>query len=504
MSLIASAIDYQFFQDVFFKLEEQGIFFDHVLTKYHPNVSNFKFFKNPKIKAVDVSKFFNLVDLIELNKSHELPLDKHIIDFLAPVERDYYILTDRFNYIPRSFRYRKLMFRESVRFWFNYLQAENITFFFASCTPHDLAGYTCYHIAKYLNVPTLQLNQTIINDYIISMYDYRIGEKVPANYLTDYSDEEAISEIPEKLYSRALGKSNVLQFSIKQNASVMSGNVASVQIPNLGKHNSIALNDASHLNLTDYRDKFNLLYLDYKVPNFVRRLIKYYEKKRIERLKSDYQALTIAPDYTQKYIYFATHMQPERTTTPEAGVFEDHYLAVAILAKSLPESWKLYVKEHPAQFHNKHRRLKTIHARNALDYKMLASLKNVQLIRAESSSAELIKNAQIVSTLSGSVGWEALMQSKTCIIFAPAWYSASQSIRIINDVAEGKAAIAELSRKSGAEIHSDVLKYLHYMRDKLHIGNIGDDVYLDAITLPYEEHLNSITKLIANEVKSKS
>ena len=52
----------------------------------------------------------------------------------------------------------------------------------------------------------------------------------------------------------------------------------------------------------------------------------------------------------QPFVYVPLHLQPERSTNPLGGVFDEQYLMVGMISSELPSGWRIYVKEHPSQF----------------------------------------------------------------------------------------------------------------------------------------------------------
>ncbi|HFU75985.1 MAG TPA: hypothetical protein ENK66_07040, partial [Arcobacter sp.] len=96
-----------------------------------------------------------------------------------------------------------------------------------------------------------------------------------------------------------------------------------------------------------------------------------WEKKQ---LKNVYNTLAVSADLTVPYIYVALHYQPEKTTSPEGGVFVDQWLMISMLSRLLSKGWKLYVKEHFSQFSEK---LYGEQGRQRDFYQKVSALKNV-------------------------------------------------------------------------------------------------------------------------------
>jgi hypothetical protein len=102
----------------------------------------------------------------------------------------------------------------------------------------------------------------------------------------------------------------------------------------------------------------------------------------------------------QNYVFVGLHMQPEKTSQPMGGEFDNQLMMIKVLSDSIPEGWKVYVKDHPNQFNV--RKVPNRHYRNELFYKCIDELPNVEIVPLEIDSEVLIQNAQLVATLTGT------------------------------------------------------------------------------------------------------
>ncbi|MDC0563901.1 hypothetical protein OAP51_03785 [Alphaproteobacteria bacterium] len=145
------------------------------------------------------------------------------------------------------------------------------------------------------------------------------------------------------------------------------------------------------------------------------------------RLYQIYQNLSSNIDLeVQNYVFFAMQVQPERSSYPLAGVFDDQITSIKMLSDSIPNNWKVFVKEHPKLLRNPN--LTSKNYRSHEYYSFINSLPNVELVSIDVESKELIDNAQAVFTATGSVGWEALLQSKKVGVFGFPWYLGCSTI----------------------------------------------------------------------------
>ncbi|MFV9482472.1 hypothetical protein ACNI3T_01465 [Christiangramia sp. ASW11-125] len=135
-------------------------------------------------------------------------------------------------------------------------------------------------------------------------------------------------------------------------------------------------------------------------------------------LKKDYElnrkSLTSEVDLENPFIYFALHLQPEKTTSSYGGKYSDQALALEHLSSILPHGWKIYVKENPKQ---------SYFMRNPEFFRRLERIQNLEIVSPTYNTYDLIKNSKICATIAGTVGWEAITGGKPVIIFGwGAWY----------------------------------------------------------------------------------
>ncbi|MEK9154020.1 MAG: hypothetical protein AAB798_00960, partial [Patescibacteria group bacterium] len=105
--------------------------------------------------------------------------------------------------------------------------------------------------------------------------------------------------------------------------------------------------------------------------------------------------------------------EPEMAMLVLAPRWTDQINLIKQVAESLPLSFKLYVKEHPGM----------VGFRTRAYYQKLNKIPNVKLIHPNHDSHQIIKDAQIVATQTGTAGWEALLLQKPVITFGDVYYN---------------------------------------------------------------------------------
>lgn len=131
--------------------------------------------------------------------------------------------------------------------------------------------------------------------------------------------------------------------------------------------------------------------------------------------------IAITPNYTDKYVFFSLHFEPEATISGR-GLIDSQLVALKMLSQALPKEWKIYVKEHPHQFSINTRQLygyPVATFKTKRFYDEILKLENVILVNTNIKSKELIEKAEAVATLSGTSIIEAITLKKPVIVFAP-------------------------------------------------------------------------------------
>lgn len=140
-----------------------------------------------------------------------------------------------------------------------------------------------------------------------------------------------------------------------------------------------------------------------------------------------------------RYVGVALHYQPERTTSPEGGAFADQILLLEILDRVLPSDVYIVVKEHSTQFLvGWNGATSPITAgRSKVFYKRLSKLSGrVKFVSTEVPPFEFIDGAIGIATVTGTIGFEALLRSKPVICFGDAWYKGAPGVYPVKTVGD--------------------------------------------------------------------
>jgi hypothetical protein len=158
-----------------------------------------------------------------------------------------------------------------------------------------------------------------------------------------------------------------------------------------------------------------------------------FEHRKAHRGFRLYEKLASPPKDGEPFVYYPLHFEPERTTVPEGRRLTDQPDVIRRLADALPAGWKVYVKEHPRQFR---RGVLWSKARNEDFYRRLAADSRIRLVSLDVSSEQLVAEARVAATITGTSGWEALSAGVPAIAFGYPWYRNAPGLRTVDGDAD--------------------------------------------------------------------
>lgn len=166
-----------------------------------------------------------------------------------------------------------------------------------------------------------------------------------------------------------------------------------------------------------------------------------------------YDSLSVNYDHSKKYIYYALHMEPEAATLART-TFSNQLIIIKTLSNCLPDGWSLFVKEHPHQF-TKMNTSERYYFLASLDkfktkrfYSEIAKLPNTKLLKINSNNNSIIKNAQAISTINGTVILESIEINKPVVLFSQGTtpFSLVSDIFDISTTLECKEALDKIDK----------------------------------------------------------
>jgi len=151
------------------------------------------------------------------------------------------------------------------------------------------------------------------------------------------------------------------------------------------------------------------------------------------------------PQPGDRYFLFGLHFQPEATTLIQAPHLVDQLALLEAVAKAIPASHWLYVKEHAPMM-----------GRRPLNYyKRLKALRNVRLLSPHHDTHALIRGSEAVLTITGTMGWEALLYGVPTIVLGDVFYLSCGLAHVCHDLYQLPGLVAQTLTHKGQ--NEDVL-----------------------------------------------
>ena len=368
-------------------------------------------------------------------------------------------MMDRLDYDRHSFPFmeRERFYLVLVKKWLACIELYKPDFVISAVNPHRVFDYVLYLVCRYKGIP-----------YVSFQYTMNAGRIFPVEYFTNQS---VLAQLLDEDYKSNINKEirfSELPEDIQLNYEKMSKEYALARPTYMKQHDIADDKSKKMLFLIRRQLRGHKLFGDnglirnghkdtyYKNARYSIEestfSIRVWYLKRKQTLKYDaflakyYNSLVSDLSFDIPYIVFFLHYQPEATTSPLGGIFANQYLCIETLLKNTPDNVMIYIKEHPNQFMS-HMQGHTKRIREFYDD--LASNPRVKLVPFEIDSFTLMTNALAVSTVTGTVGWEAAVRKKPVIIFGLVWYERMKGVLRVTDDASAK------------KIYSFIMEYKH-------------------------------------------
>lgn len=119
------------------------------------------------------------------------------------------------------------------------------------------------------------------------------------------------------------------------------------------------------------------------------------------------------------FVFFPLHLEPEVAITLQSPFFSDQLAVVRHVAQSLPAGYKLVVKEHPQMLGFRPRSF----------FKELRKIPNVVVVHPRLRALDIIPRAELIVTLAGTAGFEAVLLKKPVVTFGEVFYNALSTVK---------------------------------------------------------------------------
>ncbi len=350
--------------------------------------------------------------------------------------------------VQRSFTYKQRLdlFRYLLCYWRGVVEQDDLHAFYSRETPHEVADYALLVVMKALGREMRMFAWTSIPGRWLLTDDYRHPRTIFApprgNGAEGFSDA-LYDEIVQPLRGayEAAKPSFMEDVPIHAtNTSEAGPSVVEALSRSVASTVALGLNGARSAVRT-YRQPAREAYP--RMPQTLSTIGSAWQVSHdAKRLGEVYEQVATSVPGGLQYVYYLLGYQPENTNCPEGGELCNQLLAISLLAESLPDGWELVVKEHPAQLMNDGRGVGDYGflGRDTSFYTAVAGIPGVRLASLTTDHFATLDAAQAISTLTGTVGWEASARGKPVLCLGEAWYEGAPNVFTVHDHATCSAA----------------------------------------------------------------
>ena len=356
--------------------------------------------KKKNLEALDISFIFQSRFL--LPKINEIKIcSQNVFRKLQECENLFYRIADRHSIVRPSTTNLRLIYCLTVSYLYKILISRKIETVFFHSTPHFAPCVALFYLCKeVLNIKTVICYATLVEKRIILTEDFRqpLLNQEALNTPVKFEGYNIFEESSIEKFIKTFNTSSIATNKTKVTISIaVFFKIVHYFLRKFRPKGFIKRVKGWVLRQNKFSDR-SIFYYD-PTRNATSRYYDFIANIKLLRLCNFYRSLTI--DFSslgqKPFAYMGLHVQPERTSLPEGGHYNEQYLAVLELSKSLPKGWVLLVKEHPAQFNLKD--LRKYKFRSKFFYESIARIPNVHLIDTNVSSKILLEKQKLQQLL---------------------------------------------------------------------------------------------------------
>ncbi len=414
--------------------------------------------------------FHNTIDAVRgipalgLDVSSFEPAGKNLLETMSPHEAQIIRMMDAVDIDGASYAKKKHLYTQYLSYWSGLLEKMKPDAILFADIPHIAHQYTLYALAKQKGVRTLMLRTIPVFGRLIFFSDHtcydELAEEVhkTKGKLFNVSDLSADARLYYERQTNLRVDAHPFYMKHEYIKGFQRGRRLLPNIQSIFQH----LRDGTLF--TTVHGYFGMLSRKRRIASIegfevtgfgLKKKMREWQGKKENFREEHSRFVTLNPDYSRKFIYVALHKQPEASTSAMGDVFVDQLLMVEMLSRSLLPDWFLYVKESPLQWVNPRAEL----GRYPGYYEEMARYPNVILVPTDTDTFMLTELSQAVASVTGTVGFEAVLRGKPALAFGHIWYQHCDGVFKVQNFDACKQAICEIAAGS----KPDKQKVLNFM-----------------------------------------
>jgi hypothetical protein len=385
----------------------------------------------------------------------ETILDKYGLDFWTALK-----MIDRLDPTGEKFSFSERSYWVTILIesWLQVIDNEEIELVISPSVPHRVFDFALYIAAKIRNVNFIMFQMTPFGDKSFIIDNVNSTPQYMKREMLNRSIED--SSLPKDIEARlapllASYDDAIPDYMIRQKKESQSLERVISKVNKIKKISRLFKNANTYRVIKKHTPGYEKIsLLSYNVQLIEGEIFK-------SKLKNNYRSLVEKYSHRRekndKYILVALHYQPEETSCPTGGFYAEQRQIVKLLSETLPENYKIYIKEHSSQFHPN---MEGEAGRTSRYYHDLIGISNrVVLINDTDDTFTLIDNAIATATISGTIGWESVFRGCPAIVFGRAWYEDMSGVFKVKSRIELSESIDRILNGSCNIIQDDLMSY---------------------------------------------
>lgn len=358
--------------------------------------------------------------------------EKLDLEYLKKIEKEYgipnlwpYIELDRiirngqlvreYPYNQTKYSHEELMRMLQVRIKaiIEFLETEKPDFLIYAAIG-SISGLLMYHIAKKMGIKVLSISFSRVENYYLFSEHYSNFTSVDElfNKFKVNDQKHELFDEAKKIVDKFINQPRMIEVDIDSylKRSKLSKQMSFLKPKKIYKYFVWLYRSIKRSFDQDLKNDYS------SINPYLKVLDQFKRKLRNLRGFSD---LYDQPDYQENFVFFPLHEEPEIAITLLAPYYCDQINLIKQIAKSIPIDFKIYVKEHPGMIGYRPRNF----------YKELKKIPNLKLINPGVNVYKILPHAKLITTITGTAGFEALYFKKPVITFGDVFYNSISAVK---------------------------------------------------------------------------
>lgn len=386
------------------------------------------------------------------------------------------------------FNERLYFFRDLLGYWFNVVENKSIDLIISPSVPHRVFDYALYVVCQIKEIEFVMFQLTPFGSNSILINDIDSMPKLVFDQEQSLEPSDSIQKRIAKVYDDY--NKAVPDYMLKHAANDKK-NYAKLPLAYSKKLSRSYRLLISSPNTYWVEKGFTPSETQYSWFNFYTMQLK--RKHMVEGFKKSYKDLVIK-ELPDKFVLVALHYQPEETSCPTGGAYADQILMIQLLDQYLSKEKTIIIKEHKSQFYPQ---LQGASGRTPLFYRRISEVsERVKFISENHNPFELIDNAEMVATISGTIGWESAIRGTPVLTFGRAWYEGMPRVFKTKTKEELVSSLNKVKEQKNKDLHKEIMQF-HAALEKQFVKAKHYKSYLKNDDVTMEESVDSIVQGLA-------